>query len=247
MHSLNYKPLANIPPHTVVEPENSLDNAAAQADVVTASADRVALPGQQAKRSLRPARNEHPGLPPETDSMHSRNSPPPSSFSVPSYCYHHIYTNLLLGSRRQSLRTTAPPKAATATLNSSRSQPNLRSSLNSAYPTPDRSDTSRATKKSARGQDDRKSHVKSSASKLVSPAPSESPPPPPLPIIYDTIEVMLAPPADLDVKNNNSPSKRKNNRAPARRSKRIKLDNDNEDSMPDSELPPAKETNPLDN
>lgn len=89
MHAFNYKPNANIPPCTAVDPENSLDNAAAQADVVTASADRVALSGPPTKRSLRPARNEHTGLLQETDSMHSRNSLH-RPFRVP-YCLLLIY------------------------------------------------------------------------------------------------------------------------------------------------------------
>lgn len=152
-----------------------------------------------------------------------------------------MYADPLLDSRRQSLRTVTPSKSVQATLNASRSQPNLRMSLNSAYPTPERSDTSRGTKKSARGQDDRR-HVKSSISKLQSPAPSDSPPPPPPPIIYDTIEVMLAPPEGFGSKDNSS-AKRKNQRIPARRSKRIKLDTDDDDNWLGVEVTANKRIN----
>lgn len=52
----------------------------------------------------------------------------------------------------------------------------------------------------------------------------------------------MAPPEHLQTKNNSSPTKRKNNRGPARRSKRIKLDNGNEGGVPNSELSTTRET-----
>ena len=86
MHSYISKTHANIPPYLASDPENSLDNAAAHGDVVTTSANHVVPPGAVAKRTLRVARNEHPGLPQENEHMHSRIfSAPPMFMIIISY------------------------------------------------------------------------------------------------------------------------------------------------------------------
>ena len=102
--------------------------------------------------------------------------------------------------------------------NPSRFQSYSRSVSKSAYPTPDRSDTSKDLKPNIRGNG-RKLNTKSSISKL-SPSPSASPLPP---IIYDTIEVMLAPPPELLAEEPNF-AKRKTSKGVGRRSKRRRLD-----------------------
>ena len=106
-----------------------------------------------------------------------------------------------------------------------RSQPNSHPSSKSAYPTPDRSDTSKESKTDVRRQNSRKLHAKSSTSSLVLPSPSVSPFPP---VIYDTIEVMLEPPPDFLAEK--PLTKRKNARVALRRSKRRKLDDDDRGS-----------------
>jgi hypothetical protein len=89
MHSFEYTAHANIPLYLALDPENSLDNAAAEAEVVTAATDRVSPSGAQGKRSLRPARNDHQEQRQENQLVYSRNFPM-CPFFVINICYHHV-------------------------------------------------------------------------------------------------------------------------------------------------------------
>ena len=102
------------------------------------------------------------------------------------FCFSNRMLIRCIGLRRHSSRTFPTNKSDTTIPNLQRIQQNVRTS---AYPTPARSDISRDSRSHALGYTGGKI---SSAAKLESPSPSISPGPP---IMYDTIEVMFAPPS----------------------------------------------------
>ena len=146
------------------------------------------------------------------------------------YCYFGVYFYIIKfcsqlivykGFRRH-LRNIPNAKSGVSKSNLPRLQLTSHHSSNSAYPTPDRSVTSKESNANARSHNGRNLHTKPSVSKLALPSPSVSPLPP---IIYDTIEVMLEPPPNF-LADEPIFSKRKHSRVAVRRSKRRKLDGD---------------------
>ena len=70
-----------------IEPENSLDTTATSADVTT-TMNQTAIPGNEARRNLRPTRNEPAGQSNENDPLHPRNYPNP--------CYMTLNMHILM-------------------------------------------------------------------------------------------------------------------------------------------------------